>query len=160
MTALIRLALLAGAALAPHVALEFVDRRPLRPPDDIQRDRLVGLAAEALHLEVSAGGVERVAERRGRLGRPRKASMRAFHAWQANMSASRRASAACSARCLTVDPNMYSRDLDPIPNDRADPRGWEAARTIGQPAPAYNDLVNGRRLWRENRAEQRISSSP
>ena len=55
MTALIRVALLAGAALAPHVALEFVDRRPLRPPD--------------------------------------------------------------------VDPNMYSRDLDPIPHDRADLRG-------------------------------------
>ena len=29
-----------------------------------------------------------------------------------------------------------------------------------QPAPAYNDLVNGRPLWRENRAEQRIFSSP
>ena len=70
MTVLIRVALLAGVALAPHVAVEFVDRRPLRPPDDIQRDSLVGLAAEALHLEVSVSGVERVAERRGRLGRP------------------------------------------------------------------------------------------
>ncbi len=69
MTVLIRVALLAGVALAPHVAVEFVDRRPLRPPDDIQRDSLVGLAAEALHLEVSVSGVERVAERRGGLGR-------------------------------------------------------------------------------------------
>ena len=70
MIALVRVALLAGAAFAPHVALELVDRRPLRPPDDIQCDSLVGLAAEALHLEVSVAGVERVAERRGRLGRP------------------------------------------------------------------------------------------
>lgn len=68
MAALIRVALLAGVALAPHVALEFVDRRPLRPPDDIQRGSLVGLAAEALHLEVSLSGVERVAERPGTTG--------------------------------------------------------------------------------------------
>lgn len=63
------LALLAGTALTPLVPLKLMDRRPFRPPDDVERDRLVGLAAKALHLEVLIPGVERVTEGPGRLGR-------------------------------------------------------------------------------------------
>lgn len=68
-TALVGGTLLARAFLASHVPLEFVDRRPLRPPDDVERYRLVRFAAETLHLQVPIAGVESVAERRGRLGR-------------------------------------------------------------------------------------------
>src|SRR5215208_76424 len=46
-----------------------MDRRHLRPPDDVERDGLVGVAAEALHFEVMVAGVQRVTEDRGRLGR-------------------------------------------------------------------------------------------
>jgi hypothetical protein len=41
----------------------------LRPANDIQRDRLVRVAAEAFHLKIQVTGVERVAEGRGGLGR-------------------------------------------------------------------------------------------
>ena len=69
MATLERIALLARAILAAHVALQFMDRRPLRSPDNIERDGLMGLAAEALHFEVAVAGVERIAEGRGRLCR-------------------------------------------------------------------------------------------
>ena len=72
MATLERIAVLARALLAPHVSLELVDGRPFRPPHDVERHRLRGLAAEALHLEVAIAGVQRIAEGRGGLGRPLK----------------------------------------------------------------------------------------
>lgn len=49
-----------------------------------------------------------------------------------------------------------------MPDSRPEPAlaRFGSPSSYRQPAPAYNDLVNGRRLWRENRAEQRIFSSP
>ena len=44
-----------------------MNRRRLRPPDDVQRDGLVGVAAETFDFEVMVAGVERIAEGRGRL---------------------------------------------------------------------------------------------
>ena len=40
------------AVLAAHVAFQFVDGRGLRPPNDIERDRLVGVAAEAADFKI------------------------------------------------------------------------------------------------------------
>jgi hypothetical protein len=76
------------------------------------------------------------------------------------MSASRRASAARSARCLTVDPNLYSRDLDPIPMIAPICGGRKPLELSGSPHPPTTTWSMGRRLWRENRAEQRIFSPP
>ena len=53
---------------AAHIALEFVDRRGLPSPDDIQRDCLVGIATEAVHFEITIPG--RVTDRGRRLCRP------------------------------------------------------------------------------------------
>lgn len=50
------------AALAPHVALQLVDRRRLRSPHNIERDGLVGVAAKAFYFEVSVPGVEGISE--------------------------------------------------------------------------------------------------
>ena len=47
----------------------WLRRRRLRPPDDVQRDGLVGVATEAFHFEVMVAGVQRVTEGRGWLGR-------------------------------------------------------------------------------------------
>jgi hypothetical protein len=75
-----------------------VDGCCLRPADDVERDGLMGLAAEAADLEESKAGIERIAERRRRLGR----SLKAEHALVpslagASRSACLRASAARSA---------------------------------------------------------------
>jgi hypothetical protein len=72
MAALVRVATDLRAILAAQVAFQFVDRRRLRPANDIQRHRLVGIAAEAADLEIKISGVERVAERRRRLRRALK----------------------------------------------------------------------------------------
>jgi hypothetical protein len=45
-------------------------RRRLRSPDDRQRNRVVGIATEAAHLEIGKAGVQGVTERRRRLRRP------------------------------------------------------------------------------------------
>ena len=51
---------------AAQVALQLVDRRRLRTADDIERDGLMRVAAEAANLEISVAGVYRVADgRRG-----------------------------------------------------------------------------------------------
>jgi hypothetical protein len=49
------------AVLAPHVPLQFVDGRRLRPAHDVQRHRLVSVAAEAADLKVKVSRVEGVA---------------------------------------------------------------------------------------------------
>jgi hypothetical protein len=55
--------------LAPHVLLKLIDRCRLRPADHIERNGLVGVAAEALHLEIEVPGVQRVTQCRRRLRR-------------------------------------------------------------------------------------------
>jgi hypothetical protein len=49
-------------ASSPCSACQFVDRRCLWPADDIQRHRLVGVAAEAADLKIKISRVECVAE--------------------------------------------------------------------------------------------------
>src|ERR1700716_1809866 len=51
--ALIRVAPDLRAILASHVTLQFVDRCRLRPTDNIQRHRLVRIAAEAPDFEIA-----------------------------------------------------------------------------------------------------------
>jgi hypothetical protein len=58
---------------ATHVSFQFVNRRCFGPPHDIQRHRLMRVAAKAFDFEIKITGVERVAERRRRLGRSPKA---------------------------------------------------------------------------------------
>jgi len=57
------------ALVAAHVTLELVNRGRLRLPDDVERDRLMRVAAETLHLEVTVSCVQRVAESWRGLGR-------------------------------------------------------------------------------------------
>ena len=88
MTSLIGITADLRAVLAAHVALELVDRRRLRPTDDVQGDGLMRVAAETAHLEVAVAGVERVTGASGRAGAgPLKPSMRLFQASQASLSA-------------------------------------------------------------------------
>jgi hypothetical protein len=54
------------AVLAAHVTLQFVDGRSLWPANDVQRHRLVGVAAEAADLKIDISGVQSVAEARRR----------------------------------------------------------------------------------------------
>ena len=58
-----------GAPPATHVPLQLVDRRYLRPPDDVERHRLVRVAAEAANLKISVPRIECVTEGRRRLRR-------------------------------------------------------------------------------------------
>ena len=69
MAALIRIAPHLRAVLAAHVSLKFVDRRVLRSPNDIKRDGLMGVAAEAPDLKIEVTRVERVTQGRGGLCR-------------------------------------------------------------------------------------------
>src|SRR6516162_154255 len=61
------------AVLAPHAAFKLMNGRCLWSPDDIERDRLVRVAAQASHFEIAKPGVDRVAQRRGWLRRTPKA---------------------------------------------------------------------------------------
>jgi hypothetical protein len=51
------------ALATAHVAFQFVDRRRLSPAYNIERDGLVGVAAEAFDFEVKVAGVQGVAKR-------------------------------------------------------------------------------------------------
>ena len=53
MAALVGIATDLRAILAAHVALQLVDRRRLRPPDDVQGDGLMRVAAETFHFEIA-----------------------------------------------------------------------------------------------------------
>jgi hypothetical protein len=70
MAALVRMTADLRAVFAAHVALEIVDRRRLRPPHNVECDRLVSVAAEAADLKIAVAGVKRIAERGRRLGGP------------------------------------------------------------------------------------------
>jgi hypothetical protein len=48
---------------AAHVAFQFMDRRHLRSPHDVEGNGLVRVAAKAFHFEVAVPGIERVTER-------------------------------------------------------------------------------------------------
>lgn len=69
MAALVRIAPNLRTILAAQVALQFMDRRVLRPADDVERDRLMRVAAEAPNLKVTITGIQCVADGRRRLGR-------------------------------------------------------------------------------------------
>ena len=53
-----------GALAAAHVAFEFMDRRCLRSPHDVEGNGLMRVAAKAFHFEIAKPGVDRVAQRR------------------------------------------------------------------------------------------------
>ena len=57
------------AVAAAHVTLKLVDGRRLRPADDVERDRLMGLAAEAANFQKAIAGIEGIAEPGRRLRR-------------------------------------------------------------------------------------------
>jgi hypothetical protein len=52
------------AALAAHVAFQYVDWRCLCPADDVQRDLLVCVAAKAADFKVEKTGIECIIEGR------------------------------------------------------------------------------------------------
>ena len=52
------------AIFAAHVALQFVDGGRLRPPNNIQRDGLVRVAAKASDLKVGEPGIQCIAQGR------------------------------------------------------------------------------------------------
>jgi hypothetical protein len=105
MAPLVRIAANFRTVLAPHVSLQLMDWRRLRPTNDIQRDGLMHIAAEALHFEIEVTGVERIAERRGRLRRSKKAEDAFIPRFAGKRrSASLRASVARSTAARTDDP--------------------------------------------------------
>jgi hypothetical protein len=69
MAALVGIAANLRAVLAAHVALQLVDRRRLRPANNVKRYRLVGVAAEAADLKIEISCVQSVAEARRGLSR-------------------------------------------------------------------------------------------
>jgi hypothetical protein len=72
MAALVRIAPHLRAVLAPHVSLQLVDRGRLRAPHDVERHRLVRVAAKAFDFEIAVARIERVAQRRRWLRRTLK----------------------------------------------------------------------------------------
>ena len=56
---LVRVAPELRAILATHVSLQLIYRRGLRSPDDVERHRLVGVAAEASDLNISKSRINR-----------------------------------------------------------------------------------------------------
>ena len=56
--ALVRIAPDFGALAAAHVAFQFMDRRCLRSPHDVERDGLMRVAAKAFHFEIAEPGID------------------------------------------------------------------------------------------------------
>ena len=73
MAALVRIAPDFGALAAAHVAFQFMDRRCLRSPHDVEGNGLMRVAAKAFHFEITIPGIDRVAQRRRWLRRTLKA---------------------------------------------------------------------------------------
>jgi hypothetical protein len=61
MTALVRKAPKLRAVPTSHVSLQLMDRRALGPTDDVQRDSLMRVAAEAPNFKVDVTSIERIA---------------------------------------------------------------------------------------------------
>jgi hypothetical protein len=59
MATFIRIAPNLRAILAAQLALKLVDRRVFRPTDEVERDGLIDIAAEASNLEIAKARVER-----------------------------------------------------------------------------------------------------
>jgi hypothetical protein len=62
-----------GALAATHIAFEFMDRRCLRSPHDVEGNGLMRVAAKPFHFEIAKPDVDRVAQRRRWLRRALKA---------------------------------------------------------------------------------------
>jgi hypothetical protein len=62
-----------GALVAAHVAFEFMDRRCLLSPHDVEGNGLMRVAAKTFHFEIAKPGVDRVPQRRRWLRRTPKA---------------------------------------------------------------------------------------
>ena len=62
MAALVRIPPHLRAVAAPHVAFEFMDRRCLGSPHDVEGNGLVRVAAKAFHFEIVVTGIDRVAQ--------------------------------------------------------------------------------------------------
>jgi hypothetical protein len=69
MASLERATLQLRTALAPHVSLQLVDRGRLRSSNNIERDGLVGVAAQTTDLKIAITRVEGVTEVRRGLSR-------------------------------------------------------------------------------------------
>jgi hypothetical protein len=69
MAPLVRVATDLRALAAAHVAFQFMDRRCLRSPHDVEGHGLMRVAAKVFHFEISKPGVDRVAQR-GRMAAP------------------------------------------------------------------------------------------
>ena len=70
MAPLVRVAPNSRAILALHVSLQLMDRRALPPAHDVERHRLMRIAAEAADLKIAVASIQGVTEGRRRLGRP------------------------------------------------------------------------------------------
>src|SRR5262245_21884033 len=58
MTSLIRITPQLRAILAPHVALQLMNRRCLRSPHDVQGDSLIGVATETSDFKIDVTRIE------------------------------------------------------------------------------------------------------
>lgn len=72
MAALVRIVPDFGALAATHVAFEFVNRRCLRSPHDVEGNGLMRISAKATDFEIAIPGIECIAQRRRRLRRTLK----------------------------------------------------------------------------------------
>ena len=95
MAALVRIAPDFGAVWRQR-AFEFMDRRCLRAPHDVERDGLMRVAAKAFHFEIAKPRIERVAKRRRWLRR----TLKAEHALVPSLDGSRSASLRACAPVL------------------------------------------------------------
>src|SRR5258706_10028065 len=73
MAALVWIAPNLRAVLATHVAFQFMDRRCLWSPHDVEGNGLMRVAAKAFHFEIAVPCVDRIAQRRRWLRRTLKA---------------------------------------------------------------------------------------
>ena len=61
MASLERIAANLRAVVAPHVAFQFMDRRCLRSPHDVERNGLTRVTAKALQFQIAVSRIECVA---------------------------------------------------------------------------------------------------
>src|ERR1700735_2330267 len=87
MAALVWIASNLRAVLTPHVTFQFVDGCGFRPADDIQRLRLMPIAAKAADLKVEISGVKASPSDGDGWAGPLKPSLHWFQASQASRSA-------------------------------------------------------------------------
>jgi hypothetical protein len=80
MAALVWIASNLRAVLTPHVTFQFVDGCGFRPADDIQRHRLMRIAAKAVDLKIEISGVQASPSDGDGWAGPLKPSVRWFQA--------------------------------------------------------------------------------